>query len=487
MYAATLIVLFSALTLIAPEYANDALTGAKLWTFNWFDWLFAILPVVVLAVCLYLAVSPFGRTRLGGANAEPDFSMASWIAMLFAAGVGVGFLFYGPTEPLAYYTNWFGMPLGAEPNSDEARRLAFSATLFHWGIAPWGIYAVMGLAIGFFAYNRRLPLAIRSIFYPIFGERIWGWPGHFIDLFAVISTVFGLATTIGLGATQAEVGLARILAFETGIGIQVFIIGAISCLAIVSVVLGISRGVKALSNINMLLAFLLLVFVVSAGPTAAIFYGFGEHLLNYIADLPRLTNWIGRTDIPWFHDWTIFYWAWWVAWSPFVGVFIACISRGRTVREYLSGVIFIPFLVCVVWFTAFGETATIQYEQGIGELADGIESAPITLFQMLQALPLYEVTSLVAMVLLLIFIVTSADSGALVLETITNGNEQSSSRNWRVFWVLMIGITSTALLYGGGSAALQALQSATIVAAVPFVFLVLGGCISLVLASKDGR
>ncbi len=407
--------------------------------------------------------------------------------MLFAAGVGIGFMFYGAAEPLAYYTDWFGMPLGAEATSPYARRLAFSATLFHWGIAPWGIYAVMGLALGFFAYNRGLPLTIRSIFHPILGNRVWGWQGHAIDLFAVTSTIFGLATTIGIGATQAASGFSYLFDFQGGIGLQVVVIAVISSLAIASVLRGINRGVKWLSNINIMLAAALLIFVITTGPTSAILLGFITHFYDYLIDTPQLSNWIGRTDTEWFHGWTIFYWAWWISWSPFVGMFIARISRGRTVREYLAAVILVPLAVAVVWFTAFGETALSQYEAGIGDLAGGVNNASLTLFQMLKALPLFDVTSLIAMVLLIIFIVTSADSGALVVEKITSSGTTARAPHWRSFWVSMIGLTSVALLYGGGTTALQTLQAATIVAALPFTALVLACCFSLCLCAKSEK
>jgi BCCT family betaine/carnitine transporter len=487
LLSAVLIVLFSGLTLMFPNAAGTGLNSAKAWTLEKFDWLFALTPIFVLIICVGLAISPYGRIRLGGVDAKPEFRMRSWFAMLFAAGVGIGFMFYGAAEPLAYYTDWFGMPLGAEAGSPEARRLAFSATIFHWGIAPWAIYAIMGLSLGYFAYNQNLPLTIRSIFYPILGRHIWGWPGHLIDLFAVISTVFGLATTIGIGATQASSGLSYLLGITADLTIQIGIIAIISILAVISVIRGVDRGVKWLSNANMVLAAALLVFVIVVGPTRSILAGFIGHFVDYLADTPRLSNWIGRTDTAWFHDWTIFYWAWWVSWSPFVGMFIARISKGRTVREYLSGVIIIPFTISVIWFTAFGETAITQFEVGNGDLSAGISSASITLFQMLQALPLTGVTSLVAMLLLIVFIVTSADSGALVLERMTTHKTTHKMRRWRIFWVAMLALTASTLLYGGGTSALQTLQAGTIVAALPFTFVVFASGVSLIFGMRAAK
>lgn len=477
--SAALVLLFSLATLIFPVQAQEGLSAARTVTLEGFDWLFAATPVVVLAFCLFLALSPLGRIRLGGKNAEPDFNRHSWIAMLFAAGVGIGFMFYGAAEPLAYYTDWFGTPLNASVGSIEAERLAFSATIFHWGIAPWAIYALMGLSLGFFAHNKGLPLTIRSAFYPLLGERIWGWPGHLIDLFAVVSTIFGLATTIGIGGTQAAAGLGYLIGFEPTLGMQVLLIGVMTALAVLSVFRGIDGGVKLLSNLNMIIAFGLLVFVLIAGPTAAIFAGFGENLLAYLADTPALTNWVGREDTAWFHDWTIFYWAWWISWSPFVGMFIARISRGRTVREYLAVVLLTPFIICVVWFTAFGETALAQNQAGIGELAYGMTDASLVLFQMLAEMPFATITSTAAITLLIVFIVTSADSGALVVDTITSGGKLHVPVAQRIFWACMLGLTASVLLYGGGAQALQSLQAGTITAALPFTFVILICCISL--------
>ena len=483
--SAGLIVLFAAMSLIFPAAATHYLTAAKTWTLQRADWLFAITPVIVFAFALYLTFSPLGRIRLGGAAAEPEFRTHSWVAMLFAAGVGVGFMFYGAAEPLAYYTDWYGTPLNVPPETPAAERLAFSATIFHWGLAPWAIYAIVGLALGFFAHNKGLPLSIRSACYHVFGERVWGWPGHIIDMFAVVSTVFGLATTIGIGATQATSGLAYLFGFEPNRYVQIGLIAFMTGLAVISVLRGMDGGVKFLSNVNMSIAFGLLIFVVIAGPTILIFTGFGENLLAYITDTPALTNWVDRPDIVWFHDWTIFYWAWWISWSPFVGMFIARISKGRTVREYFAVVLLAPFTICVIWFTAFGETALMLNQSDAGELADGMSSASLVLFQMLEDLPFAEITSVVAIFLLVVFIVTSADSGALVVDTITSGGKTDAPVTQRVFWACMLGLTASALLYGGGTDVLQSLQAGTITAALPFTFILLACCFSLYLGLRD--
>lgn len=483
--SAGLVTFFSVVSLVFPEATNLALADAKTWTLQSADWLFAITPVIVFLFSLSLAISPLGRIRLGGADATPDFKIHSWIAMLFAAGVGIGFMFYGSAEPLAYYTDWFGTPLSVAPGTPAAERLAFSATIFHWGLAPWAIYAIVGLSLGFFAHNKGLPLSIRSAFYPLLGDRVWGWPGHIIDLFAVVSTIFGLATTIGIGATQATSGLSYLFGFEQTRLIQILLILTMTGLAVLSVLRGLDGGVKLLSNINMGVAFALLMFVVIAGPTTLIFTGMGENLLNYVKDTPALTNWVGRTDIVWFHDWTIFYWAWWISWSPFVGMFIARISRGRTVREYFAVVLLAPFTICVVWFSAFGETAVAQHKSGVGELAGDMTNASITLFKMLHDMPFPEVTSGIAILLLIVFIVTSADSGALVVDTITSGGKTDSPVIQRVFWACMLGLTASALLYGGGTDVLRSLQAGTITAALPFTVILLVCCLSLYIGMRD--
>lgn len=483
--SAGLVLLFSIATLAFPATANAWLTGTQSWTLKSFDWLFAITPIVALLFCIGFALTPLGGIRLGGVDARPEFGVLSWVAMLFAAGVGIGYMFYGAAEPLAYYTNWAGAPFDVAPNTVEAKRLAMSASLFHWGVLAWAVYAVIGLALGFFAFNKGLPLTIRSAFYPILGDRVWGWPGHFIDLFAVISTIFGLATSIGLGATQATSGLAFLFGFTPSVTIQIGLIAVISAAAVISVLRGLDGGVKLLSNINMTLAFALLVFVIAFGAGVSLFPAMGENLIAYLTDTPALANWIGRDDTAFFHDWTIFYWAWWVAWAPFVGMFIARISKGRTVREYILVVLTAPSIIGVIWFTAFGETAIEQYQNGVGDIANGVTDSSLVLFHLLDNLPLSEITSIVGIILLLVFITTSADSGALVVDAITAGGKTDAPVSQRVFWALMLGLTASALLFGGGSQALKSLQAGTITAALPFTIILLASCISLYLGLRD--
>lgn len=473
IFSAILILLFSGLTLAFPEQANAALTGSKAWALKNFNWLYGITPVLVLFLCIGLAVSPLGKIRLGGQNAKPEYSFASWIAMLFAAGVGIGFMFYGTAEPLGYYTNWFGTPFNVEAGSEEARKLAFSTSVFHWGLLAWAVYAIVGVSLAFFAFNRGLPLSIRSAFHPLIGDRIWGWPGDLIDLLAVVSTIFGLACTLGIGATQATGGLAYLFGLKSSLTLQIIIILVMTIIAIGSVLRGLQGGIKLLSNINMVLAAALLVFVLIAGPTMDIFKSIGQSTLSLIPDTIRLANWTGRADQQFLNDWTLFYWAWWIAWSPFVGMFIARISKGRTIRQFMVGTLLTPLLIGIIWFCAFGETAISQYENKVGDLAGGVGDASLTLFQMLGAMPLSTITSIIALLLMIIFIVTSADSGALVVDNLTSGGQVDTPKRQRVFWASMLGLTAISLLYGGGTEALQSLQAGTITAALPFAIIVL--------------
>lgn len=476
---------FVTLALLYPNLAGSILQGAKQQTLENFDWLFVITTNLVFLFCVFIAFSRFGSIRIGGADAKPEFSTKSWLSMLFSAGVGIGMLFYGAAEPMAYFTGWSGTPFNVEPGSAEARRLAFSATIFHWGITPWAIYAVVGLALAFFAFNKGLPLTIRSAFYPIFGERVWGWPGHIIDLLAVVATLFGLATSLGLGARQAASGFHFLFGVDGGIDTQIILIMAITGMAIFSVVRGLDGGVKVLSNVNMVIAICFLIFVIVCGPTMLILKSWGTNTWNYLLDTPRLSSFIGREDKSWFHGWTIFYWAWWVSWSPFVGMFIARVSRGRTVREFLFAVLVTPVILCIIWFSSLGVTAIDQIDRGVGLLPDGISEVSLVLFHMLENLPFHEISSFVAIVLLIVFFVTSSDSGSLVIDSITAGGKLHAPVPQRIFWATMEGLVAIVLLIGGGAKALSSLQAGAIAAGLPFTIVLLVCCASLYLGLKS--
>jgi len=477
--SAALILFFVVGTLLAPDAASQILGGARAWTLEHAHWLFSSSILVIFLFCALVAILPYGRIRLGGPSAEPEFGTLSWIAMLFSAGVGIGLMFWGAAEPLAYYTGWSGTPLAASAESREAARLAMSATIFHWGFHPWAVYALTGLALAFFAYNKGLPLSIRSTFYPLLGERVWGWTGHLIDGLAVIATIFGLATSLGFGALQAAAGLNFLFGIDPGITTQIGIIVCVTAVAIYSVVRGLDRGVRFLSNVNIVFAAALLLFVFVVGPTMLILTGLPVNAANYLTDLVPLSSWLDRQDRDWYQNWTIFYWAWWISWSPFVGMFIARISRGRTVREFLAAVMVLPVVVSIVWFTVFGTTAIQQTRRNVGELADGFTDASLVLFQMLANLPLTEVVSAFAVLLLLVFFITSSDSGSLVIDTITAGGKLHAPVPQRIFWATVEGLVAGILLFGGGDTVLAALQAGAITTALPFSVVLLLCCISL--------
>ena len=477
--SAVLVVAFVTLTILFPDAALESLTAGRDWVIAYFDWLFMLGGNIFVLFCLSLIVLPLGRIRIGGQQAKPDFSLPSWFAMLFAAGMGIGLMFWGVAEPLGYYTDWYGTPFNVEPRTEEAASLALGATMFHWGFHPWGIYAVVALALAFFSFNQGLPLTIRSGFYPLLGDRIWGWPGHVIDVLAVIATIFGLATSLGLGAKQAASGLHHLFEISPGLNTQIAIITGVTGVAVISVIRGIDGGVKLLSNINMALALILLVFVIAVGAGFGIFGLVAQTGLAYAHDILPLSNWVGRQDQAWFHDWTVFYWAWWISWSPFVGMFIARISRGRTVREFMTAVLLVPTLVTMVWMGAFGGVAIEFAQEGLGPLADGISKVSLSLFELLESLPLGQLTSGLAILLVLVFFVTSSDSGSLVIDSITAGGKLDAPVPQRVFWAVMEGMIAGALLYGGGAQALNALRAGAISAGLPLMLVLLVMCISL--------
>jgi BCCT family betaine/carnitine transporter len=482
--SAGLIVLFVVVSLVFPEAAKSALEATKSWIQVVFDWALLSAGNVFVLFCVALILLPVGRIRIGGDDAEPDFSLVSWFAMLFAAGIGIGLMFWGVAEPAAYYTEWYGTPLDIEGFTEQSRPAALGATMYHWGLHPWAIYAVVALALAFFAHNKGLPLTIRSTFYPLLGDRVWGPVGNVIDILAVLATIFGLATSLGFGAQQAAAGLGFLFDIDGGLSTQLTIIGCVTAVALISVLRGIDGGVKLLSNINMSLALLLLLFVIVAGSLSAFFANYGQTLGGYFDYILPLSNPVGRTDDTFYHEWTIFYWAWWISWSPFVGMFIARVSRGRTVRQFLTAVLVVPTAVTTVWMAAFGGSGLDQIEQGVGELADGIGNDALVLFQMLDNLPLASITSMLGICLVLVFFVTSSDSGSLVIDSITSGGKTDAPVTQRVFWATMQGVIAAVLLSLGGTAALDALQAGAVSTGLPFTFVLLAMCVSLALGLR---
>ncbi len=489
MISGITIVAFVFLTLAFQESAGEVFNAMRGWLTSNFDWFFLGAANIFVLLCVVLMISPLGKVRLGGMDAKPDYSYAGWFAMLFAAGMGIGLMFYGVSEPISHYTTALGgtsvdggvrtdwAPLGAAAGDPMAARdLGMAATIFHWALHPWAIYAIVALALALFSYNKGLPLTIRSIFYPIFGERVWGWTGHVIDTLAVFATLFGLATSLGFGAEQANAGLDFLFGFSVSDGSKVFLILAITAVALISVMAGLDAGVKRLSEINMVLAALLLLFVILVGPTMDVIRGFFSSLSAYVGNLWALSNPVGREDANFSQGWTSFYWAWWISWSPFVGMFIARVSRGRTVREFIFCVLLIPSLVCVLWMSAFGGVAISQIVndgyQGVAEAA-----LELKLFVMLEQLPLHQITSFIGIVLVIVFFVTSSDSGSLVIDTITAGGKVDAPLPQRVFWCVFEGLVAIALLLGGGLGALQAMAVST---GFPFTIVLLLACYAIV-------
>lgn len=487
--SALMVIVFVALTILFQQQAEPMFSGVRGWLTSNMDWFFISAGNFFVLICLVLVVSPLGRVRLGGTEATPDYSYLGWFSMLFAAGMGIGLMFYSVSEPLTHFATSFAgtetvdgirtdwAPLdGAAGDAESAERLAMAATIYHWALHPWAIYAVMALGLALFFFNKGLPLTIRSVFYPLLGERVWGWPGHIIDILAVLSTLFGLATSLGLGASQAASGLHYLFGFPFEEPTQVLLVIGITAIALISVVRGLDAGVKKLSEINMVLALLLLVFVVIVGPTLAIASGFVENIVAYLRYLPELANPVGREDSNFSSGWTAFYWAWWISWSPFVGMFIARVSRGRTVREFIIAVLLIPSMACIFWMTVFGGTAIKQV------VIDGYQKVvesdlPLQLFAMLDVLPLSSITSFIAIVLVIVFFVTSSDSGSLVIDVISAGGKVDAPTPQRVFWCLFEGLVAVALILGGGLVALQAMAVST---GLPFTAVLLVASFSII-------
>jgi len=491
------IVAFVIVTLMFQDSATEFFGWLRPSLTSTFDWFFLSAANIFVLFCIFLLVSPMGKIRLGGDSATPDYGYLSWFAMLFAAGMGIGLMFFGVSEPMSHFSSSMGgiageagartdwAPLGAAAgDAIAARDLGMAATIFHWGIHPWAIYAVVALSLAFFTFNKGLPLTLRSAFYPLLGERVWGWPGHVIDTLAVFSTLFGLATSLGFGTEQALAGFNFLFGWGTGNTAKVVLIAIITGMATISVIRGLDGGVKILSEINIGLAMLLLVFVIIVGPTAEIFKTIFSGGIAYAKEVIPLSNPFGREDTNFTQGWTAFYWAWWISWSPFVGMFIARVSRGRTVREFIACVIIIPMLVGVVWMGAFGGTAVSQV---MADAAAPVQSAAqeLKLFVMLKELPLASVTSLLGIMLVLVFFVTSSDSGSLVIDTITAGGKTDAPVTQRVFWCTFEGVVAATLLIVGGSQALNALQAMAVSTGFPFTIVLLGMCVSLYIGMRQ--
>ncbi|MBB4211641.1 choline/glycine/proline betaine transport protein [Rhodothalassium salexigens DSM 2132] len=455
--------------------AEPVLTHALDWITDTFGWFYLLSVAGFLVFVLYLGMSRHGHIRLGPDNSEPEYGHLSWFAMLFSAGMGIGLLFFGVAEPVMHFVE---PPEGAGGTVDAARE-AMKLTFFHYGIHAWAIYIVVGLSLAYFAFRHDLPLTIRSALYPLLGKRIHGRIGHAVDIFAVLGTMFGVATSLGVGVMQVNAGLAHLFGIPDNTTMQIVLIAGITGLATISVVMGLDGGIKRLSELNLLFALGLLLFVMVVGPTEFILQTFVENTGTYLSDLADLTFQLYAYEPnDWVGGWTLFYWGWWIAWSPFVGMFIARISRGRTIREFVMGVLFVPVGFTFLWLTVFGDTAlSIELSGNGGAIsAAARDNMPTAMFVMLEELPLSSISAGLSTALVITFFVTSSDSGSLVIDMITSGGSAEPPVWQRVFWAVSEGVVAAALLLAGG---LVALQSAAIGSALPFTVVIIAICFSL--------
>ena len=464
-----------ALVLIFRESAEVFFSDAQTAVTSNMGWLFILSVNLFVAFCLFMAFSRFGKIRLGGKDAKPEFTTSAWFAMLFSAGMGIGLLFWSIAEPI----NHFQTPPLGDSGTPAAARQAMNFTFLHWGLHAWAIYALVALALAYFTYNRQLPLTVRSAFYPFLGERIHGVVGHVIDILAVIATLFGLATSLGFGVQQVAAGLSHVFpAIVNDITTQIILIGVITGIATISVVTGVDKGVRILSEWNIRIALLILVAVLVLGPTVFILGSYVQNTGSYIGNFMMLSFWNeAYSTNNWQGSWTVFYWAWWISWAPFVGVFIARVSKGRTIKEFILGVLIAPSLLSFLWMTAFGSTALRETLAGNTTIADAVAADISTaLFIFFEQLPFSTVLSVIGIILVAGFFVTSSDSGSLVVVSLTSGGNPNPSVGIRVFWALAGGAIAAVLLLGGG---LQALQTAVIITGLPFAIILLLMCYSL--------
>ncbi|MCH4823388.1 BCCT family transporter [Gramella lutea] len=468
------------LTLVFRKKAESFFTDLQTGVAENADWFFILCINLFLVFLIYLALGRFGKLRIGGQDAKPEFKTLSWFAMLFSAGMGIGLLFFGVGEPVMH----FNTPPTADPQTADAAREAMNFTFLHWGFHAWAVYALVGLSLSYFTYTRGLPLTIRSIFYPFLGDKIYGKIGDAIDIFAVLATLFGLATSLGFGVQQIASGLNHVFDLPAGITTQVTIIAIITGIATMSVVLGVDKGVKVLSEWNMRIAVVLLILALILGPTIFIFRSFVENTGSYLYNFLEISTWSETySNGSWQNDWTVFYWGWWIGWSPFVGMFIARISKGRTVREFILGVLLVPSLVTFFWMSAFGSVAIDQIMEGNNVLNEAVNDDIATaLFVFFQDYPLSMVINIVAVLLIAGFFITSSDSGSLVIDSLTSGGKIDAPVGQRIFWAVTEGSVAAVLLIGGG---LQALQTATIVTGLPFALILLVMCYSLYKGLKE--
>jgi choline/glycine/proline betaine transport protein len=474
-----ILVTLVATTLIVGEPMKQWFSNTQSYISNNAGWFFILIMNIFLGVALFLGLGKFGKIRLGGKNAKPEFKISSWFAMLFSAGMGIGLLFYGVAEPIFHFGD---NPFNGDGSAIEKANSAMSVTFLHWGIHGWGVYAIVGLSLAYFTFNKKLPLTIRSIFYPMFGKKIYGWRGDIIDTVSVIATIFGLATSLGFGSQQVNAGLDYLFGSGYSSTWQIGIIIVITFFATISLILGLDKGIRRLSEWNMRLALVLLVFVLIIGPTIYLLGNYVQNVGYYVNNLLKMSFWSEsyenvKDPNTWQNSWTIFYWAWWIAWSPFVGIFIARISKGRTIREFIAGVLLVPTLLTFLWFTVFGGSAIYQELLGNTQVSEAVNSNVATaIYHLLEQYPLPIVSCILTILLVGSFFITSSDSGSMVVDTLTSGGKLEAPVGQKIFWASMEGLVAIVLLIGGG---LAALQTAVIITGLPFGIILLVMCYSL--------
>ena len=466
--AAAVVIGFVLFGTLYTSLAEQLFRNLHAWIVDHLGWFYVLTTTGLLVFVLYLIFSRYGRIKLGGPDAEPEFHYLSWFAMLFSAGMGTGLVFWGVAEPVKHFLNPPGGGGGDIDALTEAMRLSF----FHWGFHPWAIYAVFGLGIAYFHFRFGLPLAPRSILYPLMGERFRGWMGHAVDILCTVGTLFGVATSLGLGAMQVNTGVSLYSDVPQDTGVQIAIIALITVVATISVVSGIHAGIRRLSQTNMVLAAVLLAFVFVAGPTLFVTQLFTDTLGGYLQSLVRTSLSMQlEPGATWQKDWTLFYWGWWISWSPFVGIFTARISYGRTVREYLTTVLLVPSVVTFIWLSVFGGTGLHLELFGGGGVAERVqEDVAYALHALFSQLPWASVMLVLATLLVIIFFITSSDSGSLVDDMVTSGGHPHPPRSQRVFWAVSEGAVAATLLLAGG---LHALQAASLTSGLPMAVLLI--------------
>ncbi|UAY36536.1 BCCT family transporter [Moraxella osloensis] len=465
--SALLIVGFIIFGSLFGELAGEVFNQLQSFITHRFRWLFIILMNVTVVFSLYIALSRYGDIRLGHQTEHPEYSLLSWFGMLFSAGIGIGLLYWGTAEPLYHFMS---PPMG-QAETVEAAKQAMSISFLHWGIHAWALYCVVALSLAYFHYRRGLPLSIRSVLYPLIGQKIYGKWGHVVDTLAVFGTMFGVVTSLGLGAMQINAGFSNVFGIPNNVPVQLCLIAIITAMATLSVMMGLDKGIKRLSDINIVLTVLLLGFMLFFGPTQFIIDSFIENIGNYASQLIPLGFWSeAYSNTDWQANWTIFYWAWWVSWSPFVGIFVARISRGRTIREFIFGVLFIPMLLLFFWFTTFGGSAVHMELMGNYGLIEAVKADyGSAIFKLIEYYPLTKPLTLVIVVMIMLWFVTSSDSASLVIDMLTAGGDTNPPKIQRLFWALSQGVIAAVLLVAGG---LSALQAVAIIAGFPFAIVV---------------